>query len=49
MLRPTTARQASIWERKAQLDEEQLLAVEALAGALSAVPLPPHVSPRGGG
>lgn len=37
------AMQASIWEKQAQLDEEQMRAVEALAGIVSQRPLPAHV------
>jgi hypothetical protein len=38
--------QASIWDKQAQLDEEQLRAVEALAAVVGHTPLPAHV--RGG-
>jgi hypothetical protein len=44
--RRTRLPQASIWEKQAQLDEEQLQAVEALAGVVSQRPLPPHVRAR---
>lgn len=36
-------RQASVWDKRAQLDEEQLQAVDVLAAACAHAPLPPHV------